>query len=127
MIRILHKAKGVFPECPRIAAVAAHFGVVGDVIVPKNEQRKEVELFKNSNPENTWEMMEKLGEGGFSEIYKVKNRETKEIAVTKVIFNHDENFEIFKTEFDVLSRIKHKNIVKIIEAYAFEYHLWVIF
>lgn len=117
--------KKMFPNCTKVEALASYYGVILDM---SDEEVVENKIKYNySDPTEAWEIKEKLNEGGFSKIYKVKNKKSKEIAVAKVIFDHNENYDMFKNEFTVLRRIKHKNIVKLHCAYEFDSQLWVFY
>lgn len=140
MIRGIHKLRKARPSCPVIKAIASHYGI--ETTIPE-----EPEEFKNSSssqinqsdvhirkhegvkimdPNEKWELIEKLGEGGFSQIYKLKNIENpSDLAAAKIIIESEETSEIFRNEFEILKRLKHPNIVTIREAYHFDSYLWV--
>lgn len=123
MIKSLFFAKQLIPFCPVTSAVANYYGVE----VQKSDKafKDSENSLKTSDPSDVWDLQEKLSEGGFSLAYKVKHRQDDTVAAAKIIFDHENNFELFINEFNVLRRTNHKNIVRMIEAYNFNSELWV--
>lgn len=66
-----------------------------------------------------YEILEKLGKGAFSEVYKVLNPVSKEISVLKIMIPHQEGATVLsplQNEIKVLKNISHDHIVRYIEA-----------
>ncbi|KAI7729971.1 hypothetical protein M8C21_008135 [Ambrosia artemisiifolia] len=62
----------------------------------------------NFSPEN------KLGEGGFGPVYKGMLEEGKEIAVKRLSKNSSQGHDEFKNEVICISKLQHRNLVKIL-------------
>lgn len=73
-----------------------------------------------------WELIGELGDGAFGKVYKAQHKETKQYAAAKMCTLEDEeNLSDHMVEIDILSEIKHENIVKLYEAFSLEDKLWV--
>lgn len=136
MIRGIHKLAKARPSCPVVRAVAAHYGIENQVIHEEADEKSSSshlklskssskERLKRHDPREEWQLLEGIGEGGFSKIYKARHLHTGEIAAAKIVLDQEDSKEIFRNELAILNRIKHKNIVNIIEAYEFDYQFWV--
>ncbi|KAI7729976.1 hypothetical protein M8C21_008140 [Ambrosia artemisiifolia] len=62
----------------------------------------------NFSPEN------KLGQGGFGPVYKGTLEEGQEIAVKRLSKNSSQGFNEFKNEVICISKLQHRNLVKIL-------------
>ncbi len=65
-----------------------------------------------------WEITEKISEGSFSNVYKVKHKKSHNIAAFKVIhqaLHNERERRRFKQSFISTSKIVHNNCVKMIE------------
>ena len=59
-------------------------------------------------------------------MYKAQNKETGMMAAAKMCTLEDEeNLSDHMVEIDILSEIKHNNIVELFEAYSLDDKLWV--
>ncbi|XP_070678937.1 G-type lectin S-receptor-like serine/threonine-protein kinase At1g61500 [Malus domestica] len=65
------------------------------------------------NATNNFSTMNKLGEGGFGPVYKGKLQEGKEIAVKRLSSSSGQGIEEFKNEMLLISKLQHKNLVRI--------------
>lgn len=64
-----------------------------------------------------YEQLEKLGQGGWGVVYKGRNVDTGEIVALKIITRKEDKYRSrFRREIDAVSRLKHPNIVRIIES-----------
>jgi len=79
---------------------------------------------------NTYKFLEKLGEGSFAKVFKVKHLLTKELRAIKVIkkeylkFQDDENKTL--KEIEILSMIDHPNIIKVYEYFTDEKFFYLV-
>lgn len=78
------------------------------------------------DPTEYWEMIGELGDGAFGKVYKAQHKETGKLAAAKMCTLEDEeNLSDHMVEIDILSEIKHSNIVALYEAFSVEDKLWV--
>jgi serine/threonine protein kinase len=80
-----------------------------------------------------YEMKEKIGIGGFAEVFKVKNKETSEIFAVKIFHKNDlylnEKISSLYNEINFLklfSNINHENLVKTYEIYENQNDIYCI-
>ncbi|CAD8067435.1 unnamed protein product [Paramecium sonneborni] len=71
-----------------------------------------------------YEIIKKLGQGGFGEVYLVKHLSTKNLRAAKVILRKTINCEeTLLEETEILKTLDHPNIVKVLEIFAdFKYY-----
>ena len=89
------------------------------------EEIKPIELRKSfitrsaySDFDQEYEILEKLGEGGFAKIYKVRHRETGCIRVAKVVRMYSKtDLRIFRNEVAVLSSLDSPYVTRIVSYY----------
>ena len=63
-----------------------------------------------------YEVLKKIGEGGFSKVYKVREKETGEIRGMKEVNKSKiTNVNNFKTEIKILAMLDHPNILRLFE------------
>lgn len=73
-----------------------------------------------------WELIGELGDGAFGKVYKAQHKQTGQLAAAKMCTLEDEeNLSDHMVEIDILSEIKHENVVKLYEAYSLLDKLWV--
>ncbi|KAM0894979.1 hypothetical protein ACQ4PT_024138 [Festuca glaucescens] len=63
---------------------------------------------------SNFSMANKLGEGGFGEVFKGKLEDGMEIAVKRLSANSAQGFNELKNELVVANRLKHKNLVQLL-------------
>ena len=76
----------------------------------------------NSDPENDYKKIEKLGQGACGVVYEIKNRITDIVRAMKIVKKNskrsiEEEKEILNEE-NILRTMDHPNIVKIFEFYS---------
>ncbi|XP_062128119.1 serine/threonine-protein kinase 10 isoform X2 [Drosophila sulfurigaster albostrigata] len=94
-------------------------------------EAKKKRLYNNikmdTDPAEVWEMVGELGDGAFGKVYKAQHKETKRFAAAKMCTLEDEeNLSDHMVEIDILSEIKHPNIVELYEAFSLEDKLWML-
>ncbi|KAI3943985.1 hypothetical protein MKW92_012618 [Papaver armeniacum] len=63
---------------------------------------------------NNFCIKNKLGEGGFGPVYKGKLQNGQEIAVKRLSTNSGQGIEEFKNEVVLISKLQHRNLVKLL-------------
>lgn len=96
-----------------------------------NTDGKKKRLYNNvrmeTDPADFWEMLGECGDGAFGKVYKAQNRETGKLAAAKMLTLEDEeNISDHMVEIDILSEIKHENVVELFEAFAIDDKLWML-
>ncbi|XP_011204222.2 serine/threonine-protein kinase 10 isoform X1 [Bactrocera dorsalis] len=94
-------------------------------------EAKKKRLYNNikmdTDPAEFWEMVGELGDGAFGKVYKAQHKEQKRFAAAKLCTLEDEeNLSDHMVEIDILSEIKHPNIVELYEAFSIEDKLWML-
>ena len=65
-----------------------------------------------------YEVIKKLGKGGYGKVYEVKHKKTGAIKACKQLSKLNiENLEKFKREIEILRKTDHPNIIKLYEIY----------
>ncbi|XP_026414949.1 G-type lectin S-receptor-like serine/threonine-protein kinase RKS1 isoform X1 [Papaver somniferum] len=67
-----------------------------------------------ANATNNFSLKNKLGEGGFGPVYKGKLPNEKEIAVKRLSKSSGQGIEEFKNEVLLISKLQHRNLVKLL-------------
>jgi STE20-like kinase len=93
-------------------------------------EAKKKRLYNNirmdTDPADFWDMIGELGDGAFGKVYKAQNKETNRLAAAKMCTLEDEeNLSDHMVEIDILSEIRHHNIVELYEAFSIDDKLWV--
>ncbi|KRG05512.1 serine/threonine-protein kinase 10 isoform X4 [Drosophila mojavensis] len=94
-------------------------------------EAKKKRLYNNikmdTDPKEFWEMVGELGDGAFGKVYKAQHKEHKRFAAAKMCTLEDEeNLSDHMVEIDILSEIKHPNIVELYEAFSIDDKLWML-
>ncbi|XP_055855630.1 serine/threonine-protein kinase 10 isoform X2 [Episyrphus balteatus] len=94
-------------------------------------EAKKKRLYNNikmdTDPADFWEMVGELGDGAFGKVYKAQHKETRRFAAAKMCTLEDEeNLSDHMVEIDILSEIKHPNIVELYEAFSLDDKLWML-
>lgn len=78
---------------------------------------EELPLFKFemlSDATDHFHSINKLGHGGFGPVYKGKLPNGQEVAVKRLVRSSSQGLEEFVTEVEVISKLQHRNLVKIL-------------
>uniref|UniRef100_A0A6B2EJ04 Putative ste20-like serine/threonine-protein kinase n=1 Tax=Phlebotomus kandelakii TaxID=1109342 RepID=A0A6B2EJ04_9DIPT len=94
-------------------------------------EAKKKRLYNNirmdTDPTDYWDMVGELGDGAFGKVYKAQHKETGRFAAAKMCTLEDEeNISDHMVEIDILSEIKHINIVELYEAFSLDDKLWML-
>merc|ERR1712243_471544 len=72
---------------------------------------------KNVDPSTHYDLVGKLGEGAFGDVWKAKNRITQKYAAAKIIETGSEaEIEEHYGEIEILIKCDHQNIVKCVDS-----------
>ncbi|XP_059140861.1 serine/threonine-protein kinase 10-like [Physella acuta] len=92
----------------------------------KKKGQWNVNIKKDTDPTQFWEITGEIGEGAFGAVYKARNKETNQFAALKQVeIKNEEDLEDFSVEINILAECAHKNIVGLHEAFFFENKLWM--
>ncbi|KAL1490995.1 hypothetical protein ABEB36_011658 [Hypothenemus hampei] len=81
----------------------------------------------DTDPEEYWDMIGELGDGAYGKVYKAQHRHTGQLAAAKMCrLEGDDDLCDFMIEIDILTEIKHPNIVELLEAFHKEQQLWLL-
>ena len=74
-----------------------------------------------------YEVIKKIGEGGSSKVYKVKEKSTGEIRAMKEVNKSKlPNVKYFKTEIKILAMLDHPNILRLFEVFEDQKNFYLI-
>ena len=73
-----------------------------------------------------YEVLKKIGEGAFSKVYKVKEKETGELRAMKEVNKSKIGVKKFKTEIKILAMLDHPNILRLFEVIEDEKSIYLI-
>ena len=96
-----------------------------------DSKKKKDKIFANikagANPEDEWEIVGELGDGAFGKVHKARHRsDPQRFAAAKIcVLESEEELEDFTVEIDILSEVRHENIIELFEAYYHQDKLWV--
>lgn len=94
----------------------------------KRIKSKHPTLNINKNPKKYWKQLDGICDGAFGKVYKAKNRFSDEFSAIKMFEKcNEEELDEYLVEAEVLKECKHKNIVKLYDAFYYETKLWVNF
>ncbi|XP_063762435.1 mitogen-activated protein kinase kinase kinase kinase 5-like isoform X3 [Eleginops maclovinus] len=78
------------------------------------------------NPQEDFEMLQRVGGGTYGEVYKARNKQNGEMAAIKVIkMEPDDDFSIIQQEIVIVKSCKHPNIVAYHGSYIRTNKLWI--
>ncbi|KAK3704747.1 hypothetical protein QZH41_009751, partial [Actinostola sp. cb2023] len=94
----------------------------------KVKKKKEFSyISKGVDPNSLWDLVGELGDGSFGKVYKAQHKTESILAAAKIITVNDESdLEDFMVEIDILSEVKHKNVVGLHETYYHNGKLWMM-
>ncbi|XP_037126572.1 serine/threonine-protein kinase 10 [Syngnathus acus] len=99
--------------------------------LPNLDIKKKVKQYehvhRDINPNDQWDIVGELGDGAFGKVYKACNKETGVLAAAKMIQTKcEEELEDYMVEIEILAKCDHRYIVKLLDAYYYNNHLWIM-
>ncbi|XP_051902775.1 serine/threonine-protein kinase 10 [Hippocampus zosterae] len=93
----------------------------------KKKAKQYEHVHRDINPSDYWDVVGELGDGAFGKVYKACNKETGILAAAKVIQTKcEEELEDYMVEIEILAKCDHRYIVKLLDAYYYNNHLWIL-
>nr|XP_034838054.1 serine/threonine-protein kinase 10 [Maniola hyperantus] len=81
----------------------------------------------NCDPADNWDMIGELGDGAFGKVYKAQHKVTGQLAAAKMcVLDNEDDLADFTVEIDILSEVRHPNVVELHEAYFIDNKLWML-
>ncbi|XP_053386580.1 myosin-IIIb-like isoform X4 [Mercenaria mercenaria] len=78
-----------------------------------DQYSREIKFSELENPEDSWELLDLIGEGTYGEVYSAKNKQTGEIAAVKILESIHEIIEEIEEEYRILRDFNdHPNMPK---------------
>ncbi|XP_018411491.1 PREDICTED: mitogen-activated protein kinase kinase kinase kinase 1 [Nanorana parkeri] len=80
----------------------------------------------SQDPQDVFELMNRLGSGSYGEVFKARNKVNGELAAVKIVKEEsDEDFSVIQKEVLMLKSCAHKNIVAYYGSYMRTNKLWI--
>ncbi|CAG5112975.1 Oidioi.mRNA.OKI2018_I69.chr2.g7129.t1.cds [Oikopleura dioica] len=103
-------------------------GFFDKIFGTQRQKKRTFEHIKRGlDPYSEWDQLEKLGDGAFGDVFKVRNKVRRDYAAAKVIeLGNEEEMEEHYNEIAILAKINHPSIVKLVDGIFYEKKLWIL-
>eukprot|EP00057_Strongylocentrotus_purpuratus_P024658 XP_011679132.1 PREDICTED: serine/threonine-protein kinase 10 [Strongylocentrotus purpuratus] len=103
------------------------FKNVSKFFARKRKEDKFLNIIRDRDPNETWEILSELGDGAFGKVYKARNKHNGVTVAAKIIeIKEHDDLNDFRVEIDILTECKHPNIVGLEETFLHQSKLWMM-
>jgi len=90
-------------------------------------KRSESAIMVQDDPNTTFELGPKMGEGSYGSVYRATNRKTNETVAIKIVELSDTEYDEIKQEINIMKQIqKHPNIAHYYGSFLFDESIWIV-
>ncbi|XP_060524154.1 serine/threonine-protein kinase 10 isoform X2 [Cylas formicarius] len=81
----------------------------------------------DTDPLEFWDLIGELGDGAYGKVHKAQHKHTGQLAAAKKCqLDGEDDLSDFMVEIDILTEIKHLNVVELLEAFQKDQYLWLL-
>ncbi|XP_062917344.1 mitogen-activated protein kinase kinase kinase kinase 5-like [Mobula hypostoma] len=91
-----------------------------------NAQNQAALDISTKNPQDDFEIIQRVGGGTYGEVYKARQKHTGQLAAVKIIkMEPDDDFSVIQQEISIVKSCTHQNIVAYYGSYIKSNKLWI--